>query len=53
MRDGPSIARVTVFLEGMRPMFSHVAVGTNDLETATRFYDAVLGTLAMAKASLA
>src|SRR3979411_3258690 len=26
-------------------MFSHVLVGTNDLERATRFYDAVLGTL--------
>jgi catechol 2,3-dioxygenase-like lactoylglutathione lyase family enzyme len=26
-------------------MFSHVAVGTNDLEKAKRFYDAVLGVL--------
>jgi catechol 2,3-dioxygenase-like lactoylglutathione lyase family enzyme len=26
-------------------MFSHVAIGTNDLEKARRFYDAVLGTL--------
>jgi catechol 2,3-dioxygenase-like lactoylglutathione lyase family enzyme len=26
-------------------MFSHVAVGTNDLEKAKRFYDAVLGAL--------
>ncbi|CAM5363257.1 VOC family protein [Rhodanobacter lindaniclasticus] len=26
-------------------MFSHVMVGTNDLEHAKRFYDAVLGTL--------
>lgn len=26
-------------------MFSHVAVGTNDLEKAKQFYDAVLGTL--------
>jgi catechol 2,3-dioxygenase-like lactoylglutathione lyase family enzyme len=26
-------------------MFSHVVVGTNDLETAKRFYDAVLGAL--------
>jgi len=26
-------------------MFSHVVVGTNDLEKATRFYDAVLGAL--------
>ena len=26
-------------------MFSHVMVGTNDLDRATKFYDAVLGTL--------
>ncbi|MEI7446441.1 MAG: VOC family protein [Burkholderiales bacterium] len=26
-------------------MFSHVMIGTNDLERAKRFYDAVLGTL--------
>ncbi|WP_445147213.1 VOC family protein [Dyella sp. Tek66A03] len=26
-------------------MFSHVVVGTNDLERAKRFYDAILGTL--------
>ena len=26
-------------------MFNHVVVGTNDLEEAKRFYDAVLGTL--------
>lgn len=26
-------------------MFSHVMIGTNDLERARRFYDAVLGTL--------
>ncbi|MDQ2924057.1 MAG: VOC family protein [Acidobacteriota bacterium] len=26
-------------------MFSHVMVGTNDIERAKRFYDAVLGTL--------
>ncbi|OAJ51737.1 glyoxalase [Paraburkholderia ginsengiterrae] len=26
-------------------MFSHIAVGTNDLEKAKRFYDAVLGAL--------
>ena len=25
--------------------FSHVTVGTNDIARATRFYDAVLGTL--------
>jgi catechol 2,3-dioxygenase-like lactoylglutathione lyase family enzyme len=28
-----------------QPMFSHVVVGTNDLERAKSFYDAVLGTL--------
>ena len=26
-------------------MFSHVMLGTNDLDRATTFYDAVLGTL--------
>ena len=26
-------------------MFSHVMVGTNDMEAAKRFYDAVLGAL--------
>ena len=26
-------------------MFSHVMVGTNDLEASKKFYDAVLGTL--------
>src|SRR5438067_7623703 len=26
-------------------MFSHIMVGTNDIERAKRFYDAVLGTL--------
>jgi catechol 2,3-dioxygenase-like lactoylglutathione lyase family enzyme len=29
----------------MEAMFSHVVVGTNDLEKAKRFYDAVLGAL--------
>ncbi|MFL6707455.1 MAG: VOC family protein, partial [Massilia sp.] len=33
-------------------MFNHVVVGTNDLETARRFYDAVLGTLGQAKGQL-
>lgn len=26
-------------------MFSHVMIGTNDLEVSKKFYDAVLGTL--------
>jgi catechol 2,3-dioxygenase-like lactoylglutathione lyase family enzyme len=30
-------------------MFSHVAVGANDLEKAKRFYDVVLGTLGYGK----
>jgi catechol 2,3-dioxygenase-like lactoylglutathione lyase family enzyme len=30
-------------------MFSHVAVGTSDLEKAKRFYDVVLGTLGYGK----
>jgi catechol 2,3-dioxygenase-like lactoylglutathione lyase family enzyme len=30
-------------------MFSHVVVGTNDLEKAKRFYDAVLGALGYAE----
>ncbi|MGF6757704.1 catechol 2,3-dioxygenase-like lactoylglutathione lyase family enzyme, partial [Paraburkholderia sp. GAS42] len=29
----------------METMFSHVVVGTNDLEKAKRFYDAVLGAI--------
>jgi len=29
-------------------MFSHVMVGTNDLEASRKFYDAVLGTLGIA-----
>jgi len=33
-------------------MFSHVVVGTNDLERAKRFYDAVLGTLGHGKGQL-
>jgi len=32
-------------LRKKQAMFSHVAVGTNDLEKAKRFYDAVLGAL--------
>ena len=30
-------------------MFSHIMVGTNDLEKAKRFYDAVLGALGVAE----
>ncbi len=30
-------------------MFSHIMVGTNDIERAQRFYDAVLGTLGVGK----
>jgi catechol 2,3-dioxygenase-like lactoylglutathione lyase family enzyme len=33
----------------MEAMFSHVMVGTNDLDKAKRFYDAVLGTLGYAE----
>jgi catechol 2,3-dioxygenase-like lactoylglutathione lyase family enzyme len=33
-------------------MFSHVAVGTNDLERAKRFYDAILGQLGYAEGRL-
>ncbi|OAJ57132.1 glyoxalase [Paraburkholderia ginsengiterrae] len=33
-------------------MFSHVVVGTNDLERAKQFYDAVLGTLGYGKGLL-
>jgi catechol 2,3-dioxygenase-like lactoylglutathione lyase family enzyme len=29
-------------------MFSHIMIGTNDLDRAKRFYDAVLGTLGVA-----
>jgi catechol 2,3-dioxygenase-like lactoylglutathione lyase family enzyme len=33
-------------------MFSHVVIGTNDLESARRFYDAVLGTLGLRQGQL-
>jgi catechol 2,3-dioxygenase-like lactoylglutathione lyase family enzyme len=33
----------------MEAMFSHVVVGTNDLEKSKRFYDAVLGALGYAE----
>jgi catechol 2,3-dioxygenase-like lactoylglutathione lyase family enzyme len=46
MRVGHSIGWVMVYLlRKKQAMFSHVAVGTNDLEKAKRFYDAVLGPL--------
>ncbi len=33
-------------------MFSHVMIGTNDLEKAKEFYDALLGTLGVAPATV-
>ena len=33
-------------------MFSHIMIGTNDLEKAKSFYDAVLGTLGVAPATV-
>ncbi len=33
-------------------MFSHIMIGTNDLEKAKAFYDAVLGTLGVAAGSV-
>jgi catechol 2,3-dioxygenase-like lactoylglutathione lyase family enzyme len=33
-------------------MFSHIMLGTNDLERSQKFYDAVLGTLGIAPAHL-
>ncbi len=33
-------------------MFSHIMVGTNDLDKAKSFYDAVLGTLGVAPATV-
>ena len=33
-------------------MFSHIMIGTNDLERAKSFYDAVLGTLGVAPATV-
>jgi catechol 2,3-dioxygenase-like lactoylglutathione lyase family enzyme len=33
-------------------MFSHVMIGTNDLERAKRFYDALLGTLGIKPAAV-
>jgi catechol 2,3-dioxygenase-like lactoylglutathione lyase family enzyme len=37
-------------LEEEAPMFSHVMVGTNDLDRAKTFYDALLGTLGVGPA---
>lgn len=33
-------------------MFSHIMVGTNDLDKAKKFYDAVLGTLGVSPAAI-
>jgi catechol 2,3-dioxygenase-like lactoylglutathione lyase family enzyme len=50
MRVGHSIGWVMVYLlRKKQAMFSHVVVGTNDLEKAKRFYDAVLGALGYAE----
>ena len=32
-------------MEGKLEMFSHIMIGTNDLDRAKSFYDALLGTL--------
>jgi catechol 2,3-dioxygenase-like lactoylglutathione lyase family enzyme len=32
-------------------MFSHVMIGSNDIERSKRFYDAVLGTLGAAESA--
>jgi len=49
MRVGHSIGWVMVYLLRKQAMFSHVVVGTNDLEKSKRFYDAVLGALGYAE----
>ena len=35
--------------KGAPPMFAYICLGTNDLDRATRFYDAVLGALGHAR----
>jgi len=37
---------------GIEEMFSHVMIGTNDLEKAKAFYDALLGTLGVRPAKV-
>jgi catechol 2,3-dioxygenase-like lactoylglutathione lyase family enzyme len=37
-------------MEGKSRMFSHIMIGTNDLDKAKTFYDATLGTLGVAPA---
>jgi catechol 2,3-dioxygenase-like lactoylglutathione lyase family enzyme len=39
-------------LGGIEQMFSHVMIGTNDLEKAKAFYDALLGTLGVRPAKV-
>jgi catechol 2,3-dioxygenase-like lactoylglutathione lyase family enzyme len=39
-------------LGGIEEMFSHVMIGTNDLEKAKAFYDALLGTLGVRPAKV-
>jgi catechol 2,3-dioxygenase-like lactoylglutathione lyase family enzyme len=38
--------------EGIEAMFSHVMIGTNDLDKAKAFYDALLGTLGVRPAKV-
>jgi catechol 2,3-dioxygenase-like lactoylglutathione lyase family enzyme len=40
---------INALQEGASAMFSHIVVGTSDMERARKFYDAVLGTLGYGK----
>lgn len=40
-----ALTKKNCFLEGNKKMFSHIMVGTNDLDKAKAFYDKLLGTL--------
>jgi catechol 2,3-dioxygenase-like lactoylglutathione lyase family enzyme len=42
---GLAVGRMGSYSTGDKTMFSHVMLGTNDIEKSKRFYDAVLGVL--------
>jgi catechol 2,3-dioxygenase-like lactoylglutathione lyase family enzyme len=44
-RKRDTLTKKDCFLEGNAKMFSHVMIGTNDLDKAKTFYDKLLGTL--------
>ena len=44
-REPDAVTKKDCFWEGNEKMFSHVMIGTNDLDRAKAFYDNLLGTL--------